>query len=410
MERVDIVNLIAVALAMGLAAAIPALLPRLPLPGVVLEIIFGVIIGPQVLGLVHPHVTLNFLANLGVGMLFLMAGFETDPDLLKGRPIRNAVRGWGLTLVIAFGAAAALASAGLAKNWLFTGLTLTTTSIGALLPMLKDAGLLAPPYGPMVMAAGLAGEAGPVILLSLLLAGGRAPVEAAILVTFAIATIAAIVAASRAKDGFIAGVVERTMETSGQLPMRLAICALILLVVLSEFLKIDMALGSFVAGALVRAAFERRHDEAIAARLAGLGSAFMIPIFFVTSGVRLDVVSLFSDPLTLAMVPVYALLMLAARGLPALAFYRSDLAFHERIGLAFHSATQLSLVVAISGIAVKNGLMPGGQGAALVGGGILTMLLFPAAAKSLLRPAAKEKATTPTPTRRRSGELGEATL
>ncbi len=395
MERIEIVNLIAVALAMGLAAAIPALLPRLPLPGVVLEIVFGVIIGPQVLGIVHPHVTLNFLANLGVGMLFLMAGFETDPDLLKGRPIRNAMRGWGLTLAIAFGATAALASAGLAKNWLFTGLALTTTSIGALLPMLKDAGLLAPPYGPMVMAAGIAGEAGPVILLSLLLAHGRAPIEAAILAAFAIATIAALVAASRAKNGFFAGVVERTMETSGQLPMRLAICALVLLVVLSEYLKIDMALGSFVAGALVRAAFERRHDEALAARLAGLGSAFVIPIFFVTSGVRLDVVSLFSDPLTLAMVPLYTLLMLAARGLPALVFYRLDLPFRERIGLAFHSATQLSLVVAISGIAVKNGLMPGGQGAALVGGGILTMVLFPALARSFLRGAPHEEAPSP---------------
>src|SRR5271157_6580731 len=214
MEKIDLVNLVAVTLAMAIAAAIPALLPRLPLPGVVLEIVLGVIIGPQVLGLVHPHVTLNFLANFGVGMLFLMAGFEVDPAILKGRPLRNAVWGWALTLIIAFGSAAALASAGFAQNWLFAGLALTTTTIGALLPMLRDAGLLAPPYGPMVMAAGIIGEAGPVVVLSLLLAQGRAPTEAAIMVAFAAAATGAIVLASRVKSRLFTAVVERTMETS----------------------------------------------------------------------------------------------------------------------------------------------------------------------------------------------------
>ncbi len=394
MEMVDLVNLVAVTVAMAIGAAIPALTPRLPLPGVVVEIVLGVIIGPQVLGLVHPHVTLDFLANFGLGMLFLMAGFEVDPAILKGRPLRNASWGWALTLLIAFGTAGALASVGLANNWLFTGLAVTTTTIGALLPMLRDAGLLSPPYGPMVMAAGILGEAGPVVVLSLLLARGRAPVEAAIMVAFAAAATAAIVLASRVKTRLFTAVVERTMQTSGQLPARLAVCSLILLVVLSDYLNIDIALGAFVAGALVRASIERRHDEALAARFAGLGSAFAIPIFFITSGVRLDVVSLFSDPLTLIMVPVYALLMLAARGLPALLLYRFDLSSRQRVALALHSATQLPLVVAITGIAVKNGQMPGGQGAALVGAGILTMLLFPALAQSVLRQAAEIELTT----------------
>ncbi len=394
MEQVNIVNLIAVTLAMAIAAVIPALLPRLPVPGVVLEIVLGVMIGPQVLGLVHPLVTLNFLADFGVAMLFLMAGFEVDPAMLKGRPVRNAASGWTLTALIAFGSAAALAYAGLAHNWLFTGLALTTTSLGALLPMLRDAGLLAPPYGPMVMAAGIIGEAGPIVVLSLLLARGRATGEALVMVAFAAAATGVVLWASRAKSRGFTFVVDKTMETSGQLPARLAICSLILLVVLSNYLKIDMAMGAFVAGALARAAIERRHDEALAARFAGLGSAFAIPIFFITSGVRLDVVSMLSDPLTLLMVPVYAVLMLAARGLPALIFYRKDLSSRERIGLALHSATQLSLVVAITGIAVKNGEMPGGQGAALVGAGILTTVLFPALARSLLRREPETEAPT----------------
>src|SRR5271166_2188095 len=324
MEHVSTENLIAVAITMAIAAGIPALLPRLPLPGVVLEIVLGVIIGPQVLGLVHPGLTLNFLANFGLGMLFRSAGFEMDPAVLRGRPIRNALTGWALTVVIAFGASILLTRVGLASGWLLVGLALTTTTIGALLPVLRDSGLLAPPYGPMVLAAGAMGEAAPVVALSLVLAKDRAPLQALIMLAFAAGAVGAVIVAARASGGYFATIVERTMGTSGQLPMRLAICVLILLVVLSDQLQIDMVLGAFVAGGVVRAALERRHDEAISARLDGLGSAFMVPIFFVTAGVRLEVTALFSDPISLLMVPLYATLMLVARGLPALLLYRAD--------------------------------------------------------------------------------------
>lgn len=385
MEQVSTENLIAIPVTMAIAAAIPALLPRLPLPGVVLEILLGAIIGPQILGLVHPLVTLNFLAGLGLGMLFLMAGFEMDPAVLSGRPMRNALVGWVLTAVIAFVAAILLARAGLASGWLLPGLALTTGSLGVLLPVLRDAGLLSPPYGPMVLAAGAIGEAAPVIALSLVLAQGRAPVQALIMLAFAAGAAGAVIVAARASGGYFATIVARTMTTSGQLPIRLAFGFLILVVVLSDQLQIDIVLGAFVAGAVVRAALDRRHDEAIKARLDGLGSAFLVPIFFVTAGVRLDVASLFSDPTALMMVPLYAALMLAARGVPALVLYRADLSLAQRIGLALHSGTQLSIVVAITGIAVHRGLMPGVQGAELVGGGILTAILYPAIARRFLQ-------------------------
>jgi len=385
MEQVSVINLVAVAVVMALAAGIPALLPRLPVPGVVLEVVLGGIIGPQVLGMVHPGVTLNFLADFGLGMLFLMAGFELDPTVLRGRPLRNALAGWGVTAIIALAAALLLSAAGLTSAVLLTGLALSTTTIGALMPMLRDARMLGPPYGPMVLTAGAMGEAAPVIALSLVLAGGRAPVQALIMVAFAAGAAGMVIAAARGSGGAYARIVERTIGTSGQLPMRLAICVLILLVVLSDWLQIDMVLGAFVAGAMVRASVERRHDEAISAWLDGIGSAFLVPIFFITSGARLDVASLFHDPLALMMVPVYAALMLVARGVPALLLYGADLSGRQRIALALHSGTQLSLVVAITGIAVHRGLMAGSQGAALVGGGIVTMILFPALAQPLLR-------------------------
>jgi len=296
MQHVDVTNVIVVAVVIALAAGIPALLPRLPIPGVVFEIVLGAIIGPQILGLVHPGVTLNFLANFGLGMLFLMAGFEMDPAVLRGRPIRNALAGWVISAIIAVGAALLLSTAGIATAPLYTALALSTTTIGTLMPMLRDAGVLGPPYGPMILAAGAIGEAAPVIALSLVLAQGRAPLQAIILLAFAAGAVVAVLAAARASSGYYAKVVESTMGSSGQLPMRLAIFVLILLVFLSEQLDIDMVLGGFVAGAVVRASLQDHHFEAFSARLDGIGSAFLVPIFFITSGIRLDIASLFSNP------------------------------------------------------------------------------------------------------------------
>ena len=386
MEQVNTVNLIVVAVVMAIAAGIPALLPRLPVPGVVLDIVLGAVVGPQVLGLVHPGTTLNFMADFGLGMLFLIAGFEMDPAVLRGRPIRNAVAGWVISAVIALGAAMLLFEMGLAGAPILTALALCTTAIGALMPMLRDARLLGPPYGPLVLAGGAIGEAAPVIVLSLVLAGSaRAVPQALIMLAFAGGAFAAVVLTARASSGHFATLVERTMGSSGQLPMRLTIVLLILLVVLSDELDIDLVLGAFVAGAIVRAGLADHQREAMATRLDGVGSAFLVPIFFITSGVRLDVAALLSDPIALAMVPIYAILMLATRGLPTLLLYRADLNPRQCFGLALHLATQISVVVAITSIAVHRGMMPGAQGAALVGGGILTTILYPAMARRFLQ-------------------------
>jgi Kef-type K+ transport system membrane component KefB len=386
MEQVNTVNLIVVAVVMAIAAGIPALLPRLPVPGVVLDIVLGAVVGPQVLGLVHPGTTLNFMADFGLGMLFLIAGFEMDPAVLRGRPIRNAVAGWVISAVIALGAAMLLFEMGLAGAPILTALALCTTAIGALMPMLRDARLLGPPYGALVLAGGAIGEAAPVIVLSLVLAGSaRAVPQALIMLAFAGGAFAAVVLTARASSGHFATLVERTMGSSGQLPMRLTIVLLILLVVLSDELDIDLVLGAFVAGAIVRAGLADHQREAMATRLDGVGSAFLVPIFFITSGVRLDVAALLSHPVALAMVPIYAVLMLATRGLPTILLYRADLNPRQCFGLALHLATQISVVVAITSIAVHRGMMPGAQGAALVGGGILTTILYPAMARRFLQ-------------------------
>ncbi len=378
MINIDLMSVVAVFVAMTVAAGLPVLFPRLPLPSVVLEIVAGVVIGPQVLNLVHAGPIVTALSTLGLCVLFLLAGFEVDPDVLKGRPLRLAWRGWALSAVLAALAGFALAGVGLIEAPLFTALALTTTAVGALLPILRDAGRLGPPYGPIVLATGAIGEAAPLIALSLVLAGGAgAAGQALILVGFAAGAAAAVFVAARTTHGRLAAMVARTMGSSGQLPLRLVLLLMVLLITLSEELRIDLVLGAFVAGAVVRAALPHHQHEALLTRLDGLGYGFLIPVFFIASGMRLDVVALVTDPRALAMVPVFAALMLAVRGLPVLLLARGDLDAPRRQALALHAGTQLPLVVAISAIAVQAGAMPPWQAASLVGGGVLTMLVYP---------------------------------
>jgi Kef-type K+ transport system membrane component KefB len=382
------INVIVTALAMVVAAGVPALVPRLPLPGVVLEILLGVLLGPQLLGLIHPGGTLNALAGFGLAMVLLMAGFEIEPAVLRGKPVRLALIGWAVSCVLSFGAALLLFRLGLITAWAFTGLVLTTTAIGVLLPILRDGHLLAPPYGPLILAIGAAGEAGPIVLLSLLLAGDEAPLQALVMLGFAAAVVAVMVLASHASDGRLGTLVAGTIHTSGQLPMRLLLFLLVLCAVLSQALHIETVLGAFVAGAVARAALQQHHHESFGARLDGVGSAFLVPIFFIVSGTRLDLLGLVSHPATMILVPLYAALMLLTRGVPALLLYRQVLPDRLRAGLALHSGTQLSLVVAITGIAVEEHLMPPNQATALVFGGILTVILFPSLARGFLQDSA----------------------
>jgi len=385
MEEGGATNLIYVGVAIVIAAAIPTLVPRLPLPGAVLEILLGILIGPQLLGLARPDFVLHFLADFGLGILFLMAGFEMSPAALRGRPIRNATLAWIISAAIAAYAVFVLGVAGLAAAPTLTALALCTTSIGLLLPVLRDAGLMGPPYGPHVLAAGALGEGAPLLILPILLAHqGGAGAQALVMVGFAACAVVAVAVASHASRGAFASVLERTMGTSGQLPMRLALCLLILLIMVSERFAIDFVLGAFVAGAVVRAAVPERDHEAMAIRLDGIGSAFLVPLFFVSSGMNLDVGALLGDPAALAMVAVYALLMLLVRGAPALLLYGRDLRHDQAAALALHSGTQLALVVAIAGLAVGRGLMPSVQAASLVAAATLTVLLFPALAARVL--------------------------
>jgi Kef-type K+ transport system membrane component KefB len=385
MHAADPVGIIAFFVAIAAASAIPALFPRVILPGVVLEIALGALLGPPGLGILQVGPIVTLLADLGLALLFFMAGFEVDPAVLKGRPLRLAIRGWIGSAAIGAAVAFGLNALGVVEGPAFVALAVTTTAVGALMPILRDAGLLRPPYGPMVLAAGAIGEAAPIIGLSLALAGtANLAAQSAILVIGAVLSVAAVLLAARISEGHFAAVMARSMGSSGQLPLRLALLLTVLLVLLSEEVGVDLVLGAFVAGAIARAALPHDLHEALFARLDGIGYGFLVPCFFIASGARLDLMALATDPAALVLIPVFAVLMLAARGLPVMALYRTDLERPQRMALALHSGTQLPLVVAIAALAVRQGAMPAAQGTALIGAGIVTVLVFPMIAAKLL--------------------------
>jgi Kef-type K+ transport system membrane component KefB len=385
MHTSDPSSLIAVCFVYVAAASIPALLPRLPVPGVVLEIIGGALFGPQILGLIHQGPILSFLSDFGLAVLFLMAGFEVDPTTLRGRPLHLAFGGWAMSAVIAVTLAGALSSGGIIQAPVLTGVALTTTAIGALMPILRDGGQLVPPYGPFILAAGAVGEAAPVAALSLAIAarGGDTGIQALLLVAFAVTSVLSVAYTARLANGPFGDVVARTLGSSGQLPMRIMLVLTTLLVLASEGIGIDAVLGAFLAGALARAAMPHDLHDAVESRLQGLGYGFLVPLFFIKAGSGLDLAALIARPSALLLVPLFAAAMLATRGLPAVLLYRKVLPAPQLYAFALHCSTQLPLVVAFAALGVQNGAMPGWQGAALVGGALLSLSLFPALAATV---------------------------
>ncbi|MCA9781237.1 MAG: cation:proton antiporter, partial [Candidatus Eremiobacteraeota bacterium] len=259
-----------------------------------------------------------------------------------------------------------------------TAVALSTTAVGTLLPLLRDQGWLKEPYGPAVLAAGSAGEALPLVVLSLILAGRQeAPWQAFLLVLFAALAGGLIAVAGRIGKSSFGRLVERTMHLSGQLPLRLVLLLLIAMVLLSEELNVDLVLAAFVSGAACRHALPKELHESLQVKLDSIGYGLLIPIFFVVSGIRLDLVTLVKTPSCLLMVPVLLGIMLLARGLPALVIYRDLLDLTQRKALALHCSTQLPLVVAISSIGVRRDIIPTDQAAAMVGAAVLSLIVFP---------------------------------
>ncbi len=371
-----------VPLALGLA-------PSLRLPSLVPEILAGVVIGPQVLGIVEVDDALRVLSLIGLAFLLFLAGLEVDLGGLEGRPLRSAAAAFLLSLAIALTLAFALVAVGLISAPLLVAVILSSTALGIVVPVLADAGRAATPLGQIVIVGSSLADFGAVILLSLLFSGDSSTVGATLAVVglfFGLAVVVAwaLVHAERSKRLGVA--IGRLADSSAQTRVRGAFLLLIGFVALAQFLGLEVILGAFVAGAVLRL-LDREGPTThpvFRRKLDAVGYGVFVPVFFVVSGVQLDVGALLSGPTAIASVPVFLLALLLARGLPAL-LYRPLVGTRDALAAGLLQATSLPIVVAATGIGVQLGVLSPASGAALVVAGLLSVVLFPLAAIRLLR-------------------------
>jgi flagellin-like protein len=356
------------------------------IPLVVFEILLGLLLGPAVLGWIVPDDFLSFLSEFGLAMLFFLAGNEIDFAAIRGRPITRAAIGWIISLAAAFGIAVTFAPHPSAA--VFIAIALTSTALGTIMPVLRDSGDLKTPFGIAVLALGAVGEFGPLLAISIFL-GGRSPLVATIvLLAFALVAAVAIWFAARGAGRRLHRIINATLHTSGQFGVRLVVLVLAALVALSLVLDLDMLLGAFTAGVLYRLLISGapEHDvEIMEGKVEALGYGFFVPIFFIYTGVTYDLEALFADPWTLALLAISIVLLLVVRGVPSLLAAPPGSSRSDLIATAFFGATGLPIVVAVTAIGVDQGDLSTGTAAALVGAGMLSVLLFPLIALAVRR-------------------------
>jgi Kef-type K+ transport system membrane component KefB len=388
-----VVAAIAFVLPLGLG-----LVPSVRIPSVVLEIAAGILIGPAVLGLVEVDLPLQVLALLGLAFLLFLAGLEIDLDRLRGARLRSAAAGFVVSLAVALAIGLGLYAAGLIQAPLLVAIILSATSLGIVIPVLADAGQASTTLGQLIIAASSIADFGAIILLSLFFSGDSSSVGSTLLLIggFVVLVIATGVALAEVEHSSrLSSALVRLQDTSAQIRVRGAFLLLICLVVIAQLFGLEVILGAFFAGAVLRLLDRDRMmtHTGFHTKLQAVGFGVFIPFFFVTSGMELDVGALFAGGAALALVPVFLIALLLARGLPAI-LYRPMVGDRSSLAAGLLQATSLPFIVAATGIGMELGILGPAVGAAMVVAGLLSVVLFPLGALTLLRggkPAAADE-------------------
>jgi len=371
------------------APLVLGLFPRIRLPAVVLEIVLGILIGPSGLGWVRLDLPIQVLSVVGLGFLLFLAGLEVDLDQMRGRLLRLPLIGFALSLVLGLGAGLALRAARQVRSPLLIGITLLATSLGLVVPALKDAGESSSEFGQLVIAGGTLADFGAVILLTLFFSGEATDVGTKLMLLAIFVLMIAAVGASAARAGRsmrIAAVLLRLQDTTAQIRVRGAVLLLIAFVALAGRFGLETILGAFLAGVILRMVDRdalMTHPN-FRVKLEGIGYGFLVPIFFVSSGLAFDLDALFASPSTILLTPVFLLALLAVRGLPALV-YRPLIGDRRTVAAALLQATSLPFIVVATRIGVSLGLISAANGAALVAAGLLSVIAFPLVALGLVK-------------------------
>ncbi len=353
-------------------------------------------IGPHVLHWARVTPGISLISGIGLTFLFFMAGYELDIDRVRGRPLRNALEGWVVGLVVAFAISATLVASGFAISTLLIGLVLTTTALGTLLPMLADNGELETDLGTATLAIGGVGEFLPVIATTLLLTGRNPAGTAVLLVVFVLLAIASVFVAFRPLPKPVARIFGRTLGTSSQLPIRVAVLIVTLLVFIASRLGLDVLLGAFAAGFVVSTANRGKTAELVEAKLSAIAYGFFVPVFFIVTGMQFDTSAFTSGIGTLLRIPMFLGLFYVVRGLPTLWSHRRSFGWRDRVALSLLASTALPMIVAITQVGLQRHEMKPQNTAALVAAGMLSVVVFPTSAFAL-RGAARPVADASVP-------------
>ncbi|MGL5930527.1 MAG: cation:proton antiporter [Dermatophilaceae bacterium] len=384
-------NLLLVSLVAVLAPLVARASPVVQIPSPVLEILTGLVLGPSVIGWVRIDAPLEVLSLVGLAFLLFLAGMEVDAHQLQGSRLRLATGGFALSLAIAVLVSVALGGGGVTTSPLLVAITLCATALGLVVPILKDARQIATDTGQLVVAAASIADFGAVILISLLFSQSSAGVGSTLLLLCGLGLAAAVtvlLARRTARCAPVARAVRALQDTTAQIRVRGAVLLLIAFVVLAEKLGFELILGAFVAGAVLRLADADgdAHHPHLHAKLDAIGYGFVVPVFFVVSGLQLDVAALLSTSSAVSQVPLFLGALLMVRGLPAL-LYRSQVGLRRAVAAGLLQSTSLPFMVASVAIGLRLDALAPATGTALVASGLLSVMVFPSVAISLLNRA-----------------------
>ena len=334
-------SLVFVFLASTLGAVLSRWHLRLVLPTVVVEIVLGILIGPEVLGLAEVDEYIAFLSDFGLALLFFFAGLEVIEHHVPRNALRRGTIGWGMSLAIGMAFGLLLDQLGVDVVWWLLAVALATTALGTLVPILSDAKLLPTELGRAVLGTGVAGEFWPIIFISVFLTGVYgAATEIVLLIVFALVVGGAAAVARRARPPRLLRIVRDTLHTTGQVGVRGSVFILALLVFLAADAGFEFVLGAFAAGVLVGLVLDSPDGKVVRVRLEGIGFGFLVPVYFVVTGMTFDLDSLLTVE-GLGLAAVFLALLLVSRGASALLWLR-ELGGRRTMSLALFGATGLA--------------------------------------------------------------------
>jgi len=389
MPTISFASLLLVAVAAFLAPLLLGLSPARRLPSVVLEIVAGIILGPSVLGWVRVDLPIQILSLLGLAFLLFLAGLEVELTRLKGRLLVFVSGSFLISFALALFVGFLLFLGGQVLSPLFIAIVLVSTALGVVIPVLKDAGESESSFGQLVIAGAMFAEFGSIILLSLFFSNEATGTSTKLVLLTGFILLAAtfaFVILRLERLMHLTAVLQRLQDTTAQLRIRGAFLLLVAFVALAGALGLETILGAFIAGVILRFIDQDRMmtHPLFRQKLEAVGFGVFVPIFFVASGLNFNLTALLSSPSTILRVPIFLFALLFVRGIPAL-FYRPLVGSRRSVVAGLLQATSLSFIVAATQIGLALHLMTTATGAALVAAGLLSVLLFPITALTLLR-------------------------